>query len=304
VIKNGRRAAYDALANDKDDDASADASSRTKRFDASVFGWLEGPLKALNTTWILLYLHDNASRMFVVEAGAAYTGGGYLGYSFDIGMYTLCLGVVSVLATQRWLPLFLQSRFGIEEVSLQTVITRLAVIAIGAVSVLRAGLLFGVPASSILGVSGVGGLTFGLAARDVLSNVMGGTMLAILRPFKVGEEIFVTQGSNFRGSDDPTVSDYLVKEIGWYQTTLIAKDTKPTYVPNGARRTPNPSFLALPTKRSTRPTTRSFVSPLVSRRPVARRFPRFQPRLRRRSFIGPKPKLKPQGTFSAPTSST
>jgi hypothetical protein len=117
--------------------------------------------------------------------------------------------------------------------SLQTVITRLAVIAISAVSVLRAGLLFGVPASSILGVSGVGGLTFGLAARDVLSNVMGGTMLAILRPFKVGEEIFVTQGSNFRGSDDPTVSDYLVKEIGWYQTTLEAKDTKPTIVPNG-----------------------------------------------------------------------
>ena len=62
---------------------------------------------------------------------------------------------------------------------------------------------------------------------------MGGTMLAILRPFKVGEEIFVTQGSNFRGSDDPSVSDYLVREIGWYQTTLEAKDTKPTIVPNG-----------------------------------------------------------------------
>ena len=58
-------------------------------------------------------------------------------------------------------------------------------------------------------------------------------MLAILRPFKVGEEIFVTQGSNFRGSDDPSVSDYLVREIGWYQTTLEAKDTKPTIVPNG-----------------------------------------------------------------------
>lgn len=239
VIKNGRRAAYDALAKKKKDDADADAAdakddaSRTKRFDASVFGWSEGPLKALNTTWILLYLHDNASRMFTVEAGSAYVGGGVLGYSFDIGMYTLCLGVVSVLATQRFLPAFLRRRFGIEETSLQTVITRLAVIAISAVSVLRAGLLFGVPASSILGVSGVGGLTFGLAARDVLSNVMGGTMLAILRPFKVGEEIFVTQGSNFRGSDDPTVSDYLVKEIGWYQTTLEAKDTKPTIVPNG-----------------------------------------------------------------------
>jgi small-conductance mechanosensitive channel len=182
----------------------------------------------------MLYLHDNASRMFMVEAGAGVvTGGGYLGYSFDIGMYTLCLGVVGVLATLRWLPNFLRRRFGIEEVSLQTVITRLAVIAISAATTLRAALLFGVPASSVLGVSGVGGLTFGLAARDVLSNVMGGTMLAILRPFKVGEEIFVTQGSNFRGSDDPSVSDYLVREIGWYQTTLEAKDTKPTIVPNG-----------------------------------------------------------------------
>lgn len=227
VIKNGRRALYDAA-------ASGDAAEdETSRFDASVFGWAEGPLKALNATWIVLYVHDNASRMFMADAGAAYTGGGYLGYSFDIGMYTLCLGVVSVLATLRWLPGALRRRFGIEEVSLQTVITRLVVIAISAVSVLRAGLLFGVPASSILGVSGVGGLTFGLAARDILSNVMGGTMLAILRPFKVGEEIFVTQGSNFRGSDDPTVSDYLVKEIGWYQTTLEAKDTKPTIVPNG-----------------------------------------------------------------------
>ena len=240
VINNGRRALYDALdetsaEKDADDDARSLADSlATERFDASVFGWLEGPLKALNTTWIMLYLHDNASRMFMVEAGAGVvTGGGYLGYSFDIGMYTLCLGVVGVLATLRWLPNFLRSRFGIEEVSLQTVITRLAVIAISAATTLRAALLFGVPASSVLGVSGVGGLTFGLAARDVLSNVMGGTMLAILRPFKVGEEIFVTQGSNFRGSDDPSVSDYLVREIGWYQTTLEAKDTKPTIVPNG-----------------------------------------------------------------------
>ena len=245
VIRKGRRALFDALDEtekekteknmDADDDARSLADSlATERFDKSVFGWLEGPLKALNTTWIMLYLHDNASRMFMVEAGAGVVAnGGYLGYSFDIGMYTLCLGVVGVLATLRWLPNFLRSRFGIEEVSLQTVITRLAVIAISAATTLRAALLFGVPASSVLGVSGVGGLTFGLAARDVLSNVMGGTMLAILRPFKVGEEIFVTQGSNFRGSDDPSVSDYLVREIGWYQTTLEAKDTKPTIVPNG-----------------------------------------------------------------------
>ena len=72
VINDGRRAIYDAL--DKtarqEKDADDDPRVATERFDASVFGWLEGPLKALNTTWIMLYLHDNASRMFMVEAGA------------------------------------------------------------------------------------------------------------------------------------------------------------------------------------------------------------------------------------------
>tara|TARA_B110000977_G_scaffold74913_1_gene101191 strand:- start:10697 stop:12322 length:1626 start_codon:yes stop_codon:yes gene_type:complete len=229
LIKNGRRKVFD-IVNATSDDDSTDEEKITKQFDASVFGWLTGPLKALNLTWIFLYLHDNASRMFDPLSSL---DGGYFGYAFDLGMYTLMAGAVLVMSTQRWLPAILHEKLKIEEISLQTVITRLAVIAIAVVSTLRAGLLFGVPYSSIIGVGGVGGLTFGLAARDVLSNVMGGTMLAVLRPFKVGEEIFVTQGSNFRGSDDPTVSDYLVKEIGWYQTTLEAKDTKPTIVPNG-----------------------------------------------------------------------
>lgn len=37
----------------------------------------------------------------------------------------------------------------------------------------------------------------------------------------------------FRGTNEPSVGGYLVKEIGWYQTTLIPKDTRPTTVPNG-----------------------------------------------------------------------
>ena len=215
------------------------------------------------------------------------------------------------------------------------------------------------PTSSILGVGGVGGLTFGLAAKDVVANFLGGTMLAILRPFTLGEEIFVTGGQGFRGSWTPSVSGafytlvpvrprrrgerrslralpvaslrphpafnprprrlstptdacQLHPDIALYGTTLRLPRERDRVVPDDAHRerhqadlraercaaNPEP-FLFSPTYK-----TRSFVSPLVSRRPVARRFPRFQPRLRRRSFIGPKPKLKPQGTFSAPTSST
>ena len=195
-------------------------------------------MRAIKYTWIILYLHDNISRMF---PSVGVFEGGYFGYAFDLGMYTLCAGTVTIMGISRWLPRMLENRVGIADASLQTVLTRLCTILVGIITVLRAGLLFGVPPGSILGVGGVGGLTFGLAARDVLSNIMGGTMLlAFLRPFKVGEEIFVTQGSNFRGSHDPTVSDYLVREIGWYQTTLEAKGhqtdhTCPTVFPGHER---------------------------------------------------------------------
>ena len=99
VIRKGRRALFDALdetAAEKnmnaDDDARSLADSlATERFDKSVFGWLEGPLRALNTTWIVLYLHDNASRMFMVDVHGAgvVANGGYLGYS-PTSARTLC----------------------------------------------------------------------------------------------------------------------------------------------------------------------------------------------------------------------
>ena len=40
-------------------------------------------------------------------------------------------------------------------------------------------------------------------------------------------------GGRFRGTNEPSVGGYLVKDIGWYATTLIPKDTRPTTVPNG-----------------------------------------------------------------------
>ena len=166
-------------------------------------------MKAVWFCWLVLYVHDVFSKILVIPIDDL---------GFDIGVYILTSGALAIMTTSRYLPTFLETRFKIMEVALKTVITRLATIAIGVVSVLNAGVCFGLPASSILGVSGVGGLTFGLAAKDILSNFMGGTILAILRPFTVGEEIFITGGSNFRGSGDPSVSDYLVKEIGWYQT--------------------------------------------------------------------------------------
>lgn len=59
------------------------------------------------------------------------------------------------------------------------------VIAIAVLSILAAN-----PALAV-GVGSVTGLVVGLAAQNVLGNALAGTILAIARPFKVGEEITV-----------------------------------------------------------------------------------------------------------------
>jgi len=90
------------------------------------------------------------------------------------------------------------------------------------------------PTSSLMGFGGIGGLTFGLAAKDLISNFIGGAMLAVVRPFSPGEKVFLlSNNGRFRSTKEPTVGAYQVKEIGWYQTTLVPKDTRPTTVPNG-----------------------------------------------------------------------
>lgn len=91
-----------------------------------------------------------------------------------------------------------------------------------------------VPAPTLLGFGDVGGLTFGPAAEDLVSNFIGGSMLAVMRPFSPGEKIYlVPVNGRFRGTNEPNAEGYSVKDIGRYQTTLVPKETRPTTVLNG-----------------------------------------------------------------------
>lgn len=85
-----------------------------------------------------------------------------------------------------------------------------------------------------MGFGGIGGFTLGLAAKDLISNFIGGVMLAVVRPFSPGEKVYILSNQGrFRSTKEACVGAYTVKEIGWYQTKLIPKDTRPTTVPNG-----------------------------------------------------------------------
>lgn len=81
-----------------------------------------------------------------------------------------------------------------------------------------------VPLSSTLAFGGFGGLAFGLASKDVVSNFFGGVMLLFTEPFTPGDMVsFTTRGTHYEGK---------VERVGFYQTRLRGRDTRPTYVPN------------------------------------------------------------------------
>ncbi len=81
-----------------------------------------------------------------------------------------------------------------------------------------------VPLKTVLAAGGVGGLVLGLSARDVAANLLGGLTLLVNEPFAPGDFVsFKTGGSELVGR---------VESVGWGQTCVRCKDTRPVYVPN------------------------------------------------------------------------
>ena len=202
-------------------------------WESSFWRWTVHPMRVVGALWLSLYVFDNAVRVGTLLHMNRWLPDVVIA-QFDRGMYTLAAGVMSVMATDHWLPRILEAKANIKDSSQRLVLTRLATVMLAITTVVCSAVVFGLPPRSLLGFGGVGGLAFGLAAKDLIGNFIGGSMLAVMRPFSPGEKIYLmTAGGRFRGTSDPSVGGYLVREIGWYQTTLVPKDTRPTTVPNG-----------------------------------------------------------------------
>lgn len=96
-------------------------------------------------------------------------------------------------------------------------LTKYAVLVVAGVTVLGQ---FGVETASLLAVLGGAALAIGLALQGTLSNVAAGTMMLILRPFKVGD--YVT----FAGTGGT------VKSLGLFGTELATPDNVYIFAPN------------------------------------------------------------------------
>ncbi|MBQ8472602.1 MAG: mechanosensitive ion channel [Bacilli bacterium] len=95
-------------------------------------------------------------------------------------------------------------------------------------NILLKGLVFltaitevGIPMTSVIAVLGSAGLALGLALQGGLSNIAGGVMIMLFKPFKVGDFI---DTNSYSGT---------VKEINIFNTVLTTYDNKKIIMPNG-----------------------------------------------------------------------
>ncbi|MGN1423152.1 MAG: mechanosensitive ion channel family protein [Oscillospiraceae bacterium] len=81
--------------------------------------------------------------------------------------------------------------------------------------------ILGIPATSIVTIIGTAGVAIGLALQDSLSNVAGGFLLLVTKPFKIGDYIIV---NGVEGT---------VVQISILHTRLDSASNQAIFIPNG-----------------------------------------------------------------------
>ncbi len=84
--------------------------------------------------------------------------------------------------------------------------------------------LFGIATTSAVAVLGSAGVAVGLAVQGSLSNLAGGVLILLLKPFKVGDYIV----EHAHGNEGTVV------EISIFYTTLTTPDNRVIVIPNGS----------------------------------------------------------------------
>ena len=81
--------------------------------------------------------------------------------------------------------------------------------------------VIGIPSASIITLIGSAGVAIGLAMQGGLSNIAGGLVILIFKPFRVGDFI------------DTHTDSGIVKSISLFYTTLTTIDNRIVSIPNG-----------------------------------------------------------------------
>ncbi|MBR0148488.1 MAG: mechanosensitive ion channel [Lachnospiraceae bacterium] len=82
---------------------------------------------------------------------------------------------------------------------------------------------YGIDAASVVALLGSAGIAIGLSLQGALSNLAGGILILLIKPFKVGDYII----------EHTSEKEGVVTEINIFYTHLITIDNKLVVVPNG-----------------------------------------------------------------------
>ena len=107
------------------------------------------------------------------------------------------------------------------EISVQKFVMSLATFAYNIFLIIIIASVLGIGASSIVAIIGSAGLAVGLALQGSLSNLAGGVLILLLKPFKIGDYI-ISAGA-----------EGTVQSIDIFYTRIATTDNKVVVIPNG-----------------------------------------------------------------------
>ncbi|MBE6618035.1 MAG: mechanosensitive ion channel [Ruminococcaceae bacterium] len=141
---------------------------------------------------------------------------------FAVNLLLAVIIIVVGFALVKVLVNFIKKRKFFEkmDVNAQSFLANLISAALKIVLVFTAVIVVGVPEASVLAIISSCGLAIGLALQGGLSNIAGGVVIMICRPFHIGDYIESSSASG------------VVKDIGLYYTKLTTVDNIDIVVPN------------------------------------------------------------------------
>lgn len=141
-----------------------------------------------------------------------------LNLALSIGVLIIGL-IIAKRLTKMFAKILKKREF---EPSLQGFLISLVSIFLKMLVVLTALTQLGIEMTSFVALLGAAGLAIGLAFSGTLSNLAGGVMILIFRPYKVGD-LITAQGEQG-----------IVQQIQIFSTILLTLDNKTVIIPNGA----------------------------------------------------------------------
>lgn len=142
------------------------------------------------------------------------------GLKILVSLIILAIGIKLIDILEKHLKK--DHKFSKLDPSVKTFVVSFVVIALKVLLFVTLLTVIGIPMTSLITILGSCALAIGLALQGGLSNLAGGLMILIFKPFKVGDYIEVN------------TKEGKVKAITLFYTTAVSPDNKIVQLPNGS----------------------------------------------------------------------